>query len=110
MDSLEDIRARDARCKGWLASGSQKDRRSLLSLIDKMGQDLIAAKKLVREAQSVIRQGDWALEARELLACSQSDAATKRCTCKQHRTDGRQATEPDCPIHFDAGSEPTRRP
>jgi hypothetical protein len=25
----------------------------------------------------------------------------KRCTCKQHRIDGRQATEPDCPIHSD---------
>jgi hypothetical protein len=36
---------------------------------------------------------------------STRDAATKHCTCKQHRTDGRQATEPDCPIHFDANVE-----
>lgn len=37
---------------------------------------------------------------------SKADAATKRCTCKQHRTDGRQATEPGCPVH-DAKAEHT---
>lgn len=75
MSNLNEIRARDARCKGWLAAGSQKDRRSLLSLIDKMEHDLIKAKKLVREAQSEIRYGDWAREARELLACPQADTS-----------------------------------
>jgi len=32
----------------------------------------------------------------------QSGMTVERCTCKQHRTDGIQATEPDCPIHFES--------
>lgn len=77
MSNLNEIRSRDARCKVWLASESQKDRRSLLGLIDKMEQDLIKAKKLIREAQSAVRYGDWAREARELLACLQADGEAK---------------------------------
>lgn len=63
---------------------------------DTLGKSFRYGFDLVRDAKAVTKE--------QIKYLRKGSPSTNLCTCKQHRTDGRQATEPDCPIHFDASA------